>query len=106
MVKQQIIRYFYIRLNKNHKVQIEVTLITNLKFSVLIVLMGQGIGTSLSVLQMLQSRGISTSEFVIILPWLQRTPDERLPWLSQDLTVDVNVFTAFSGSVIVSKFMI
>ncbi|KAI1720720.1 adenylate and guanylate cyclase catalytic domain-containing protein [Ditylenchus destructor] len=67
---------------------------------VLIVLMGQGIGTSLSVLQMLQSRGISTSEFVIILPWLQRTPDERLPWLSQDLTVDVNVFTAFSGSVI------
>uniref|UniRef100_A0A915D9P6 Guanylate cyclase n=1 Tax=Ditylenchus dipsaci TaxID=166011 RepID=A0A915D9P6_9BILA len=43
---------------------------------VVIVMMGQSIKNSKNVMNLLKSRGITTSEFVILLPWLKRTPDE------------------------------
>jgi hypothetical protein len=63
--------------------------------------MGDSLSSNAPVLRLLRNNGITSPEFVIILPWLVPTPEEQLPWVNENLTTDYAIYKDYADTFVV-----
>uniref|UniRef100_A0A914E602 Guanylate cyclase n=1 Tax=Acrobeloides nanus TaxID=290746 RepID=A0A914E602_9BILA len=70
---------------------------------VLIIIMGDSLSSNAPVLRLLRNNGITSPQFVIILPWLVPTPEEQLPWVNENLTTDYSIYKDYADTFVLDS---